>query len=154
MPRVERVLAIGQYDDRRGELVQPAYEVAQEIQGGVVGPVHVLDDQHGRPGELGQDRVERQLRVIRRERLLERPRSTAERVPQRLQGWWRQEVVAGADQDPDLGPDRARQLPDQTGLADTGLAGHQDGGTLPVPCRLDDVEQVLDLVVPFDKLNR
>ena len=46
------VVAVGEHQHAR-QLRDPPGQVAQHVQGGVVGPVHVLDHQHGRPaGEL------------------------------------------------------------------------------------------------------
>jgi hypothetical protein len=52
------VVAVGQDQDGR-QLGDPACQVAQHVQGGLVGPVDVLDDQNGRvpgPVELGPQR--------------------------------------------------------------------------------------------------
>ena len=52
---VQLVVAVGE-DEHGGQVRDPADEVTQRVEGRVVRPVNVLDDQHGRmfrPGQFG-----------------------------------------------------------------------------------------------------
>ena len=59
------VVAVGQHEHGR-QLGDPAGQVPQHVQRGLVGPVHVLDDQHGRvPGPVQLGRAARRARASR-----------------------------------------------------------------------------------------
>ena len=106
-----------------GRSTHPSPDVAQHVQGGVVGPVHVLHDQHGGPAA-----VRRARRAGPRGRRRGRPRAApsracrlcSARVAQRAEGARRDEVVARAEQHPHVivGPDERTH---EAGLADPGL---------------------------------
>ena len=52
------------HDQEHRDLADPSREKAQQIEGGLVGPMHVLDDddrQRSRLAQLGQERVEELL---------------------------------------------------------------------------------------------
>jgi hypothetical protein len=120
------VVAVGEHQ-HAGQLRDTPGEVADDVQGGVVGPVHVLDDhQRGPVGELlvhgAEDRVP--LRD-RRRGLGQRPVAAAGHVPERTQRARRHQVVAHADQHASVRPRVLRERPDQARLADPGLAGDQ-----------------------------
>ena len=105
---LQRVLAtdlvgpVGQ-EQQRGQVVDPPADVAQQVERGAVGPVHVLDDQHGRPvrvGQLLEDGREHLAEVVRGERGGERPAHVPHRVAQRAERAGRQQVVAGSGEHP------------------------------------------------------
>ena len=88
---------VGQ-DQQRGQVVDPPADVPQQVERGAVGPVHVLDGQHGRPvrvGQLLEDGREHLPEVVRGEGGGERPAHVPHRVAQRAERAGRQQVVAG-----------------------------------------------------------
>ena len=138
------VVAEGQHDDG-GQVGDAAPEQAQEVQRGVVGPVHVLDDQHRRPArtaQLGEHRLEHGVPVgARRDRRRQRPGRAPRRVLQRAERTRRDQVVAGAAQHPGARGQRRDRGADQAGLADPGLAGHQRHAAPPVRGRGEELRQ-------------
>jgi hypothetical protein len=127
------VVAVGQ-QQHAGQGRDPPGQVADHVQGGVVGPVHVLDDHHRRPaGQLLVDGPEHGVPTGHR---LHRPGQGAPgapgHVPERAQGARRDQVVAGPDEHPGVGRRLPRERPDQARLADPGLAGdeHDRAATL------------------------
>jgi hypothetical protein len=106
-PTVQRVIGRrgtiphGHHDQgtQRGN---PPGQVAEHVQGGVVGPVHVLDDHYGEswPGELGDCRVEYLLADTIGQRLVQRATRAGRGVAQRAERPRGQQVVAHAAQHP------------------------------------------------------
>ena len=117
---VRRVLAVGQ--DQHGRRVrQPATEVDEQVERCLVGPVQVLDDDHGRLGEQVEQRREAFVpaRVARHHRG-EPSAGLVGDVVQRLQGTRRGQWLAGAE--PHGSVVTASERAHQTRLADAGLA--------------------------------
>jgi hypothetical protein len=123
------VVAVGDNQQRPGALHPPPQE-HQQVQGGLVGPVGVLDHDHLAPRrlcELVQERGEDGLpRPPRGEQLGEPAARLPGDVVQRPQGTGREQRVTGPQQGPDV-----RRLPlgeplDHRRLADAGLARQQD----------------------------
>ena len=100
------VVAVGE-DEHRGQPGDPPGEVAQRVQGGVVGPVHVLDDQDPRvvrPVQFGAQRGQQPVPVAAvGHRLAEFRPDAADQVPERAQRPRGGQVVAVANQHPALG---------------------------------------------------
>jgi hypothetical protein len=121
------LVAVGRHDHGR-QVDHPAPDVAQHVEGGVVGPVDVLENKDGRTGAVRQVREQRgehRVAVARGQCRGERPTGAADRVTQRAQGARRDEVVARTEQDAgpvgpveDEGADEAR-------LTDAGLPRDQ-----------------------------
>ena len=103
------VVAVGR-DDERVRAVDAAAEHTQDVEGGIVGPVNVL--QHERPAAL-QRRCRNGPRVA----------GIEPDVEERPQGRRRREVLARAPQDI---ADTVRERPDERRLADAGLAAQED----------------------------
>jgi hypothetical protein len=154
---VAQLVAVGQHQHARQPRDAPG-EVAEHVQGGVVGPVDVLDDQYRRPaGQLlvhgGEDRLppgprlhglgQGQRGVLR-----------SGHVPERSQRPRRDQVVARAHQHPGLGRRLPREPPDQHRLADPGLTGdeHDRASTLPGPP--EHLPQPAKLGVPLQQARR
>ena len=132
MAAVHLVVAVGQ-QQHRGEVGDAPDQVAQQVQGGLVGPVHVLHDQHGGvpgPVQLVQQRGEERVPVAG---VAQRPgqvgTDAAGEVADRAQHARRRQVVAVAHEEPRVGWEVVAQLAHQARLADAGLAGDQDHGT-------------------------
>jgi hypothetical protein len=124
------VVAVGQHQ-HAGQVGDPPGEVADHVEGGVVGPVHVLDDHHRRPvGELlvggTEDRVPLRRDVHDR---VQRSVGDACHVSERPERARRHQVVAHPDQHASAIPCLLGERPDQTRLADSGLAVHQHDRT-------------------------
>ena len=158
---LQRVLAaelvgpVGQ-EQQRGQVVDPPADVAQQVEGGAVGPVHVLDDQHGRPvrvGQLLEDGREHLAEVVRGEGGGERPADVPHRVAQRAERAGRQQVVAGTGEHPP-GPQGAGERAHEARLADAGLAGDEhDRSRSPGGAVERGVEQP-QLAVAFEQARR
>ena len=94
-------------------------EVADHVQGGVVGPVHVLDHHRGRAGQLLVHGAEHGVPPGPRLHRLGQgappaPRAMSRNGP-RVRG---DQVVAGADEHPGVGRRLPRERPDEARLAD------------------------------------
>ena len=97
----------------------------EPVQGGLVGPVHVLDDQHG---GLGAQRLDhRPVAALRGRGPVEQRRDPAAEpvrdVVQRAEGAGGEQVVAGPRQHPHLAGRRRDERLDQAGLPDARLSG-------------------------------
>ena len=154
MLAAQLVLAVGEHQYAR-QLRDPPGQVAEHVQGGVVGPVDVLDQQHRRPaGQLLVDGPEH--RVPGRPRLDGRGqggRGPAGHVPERPQGPRRDQVVAGPGEHP--GPaGLPGERPDQTGLADPGLAGDEHDRAPALPDSPERLAQPAKLGVPLQQARR
>ena len=118
-----RVVAVGE-QQHAGQLRHPPGEVADDVEGGVVGPVDVLDDQHrGLGGELPVDGAEDRVALRGLHGGVQRAVAAAHHVAERAERAGGHQVVADADEHPDAGP--LGERPHQAGLADPGLAGDQ-----------------------------
>ena len=110
--------------------MEPPADVAQGVQGRVVGPVQVLDDEHGRPSPRSQlepqGLVDRLPVGVGRQRVGERSGVLQGRVAQRSERARREQVVAAADEHPGPVSDRCHEGAHQAGLADACLAEQQD----------------------------
>ena len=146
---------VGQ-EQQRGQVVDPAADVPQEVEGGAVGPVHVLDGQHGRPvrgGQLLEDGREHLPEVVRGEGVGERPAHVPDRVAQRAERTGRQQVVAGTGEHPP-GPQGAREPAHEARLADTGLAGDEHDRSRSSGGALERSGEQAQLVVAFEQARR
>jgi len=136
------VVAVGEHEDG-GQLGDPPDEVAQRVERRVVGPVHVLDDQHGRvlgPGQLAAQRGQHPVPVAA---VLHGPAElgahAAHQIAERSQRPRGGEIIAVADEHPALrGQMRAQRL-DQARLADACLAHDQHDRPVPARGRLHRV---------------
>jgi len=125
------LVPVGDDQHRRGPL-QPPPQEHQQVQGGLVGPVGVLDHHHlpRRLGKLVLERGEDGLAWAPRGEQLGQPAARlAGDVVQRPQGPRREQRVAGPQQEPGLRRLPLGEPPDQHRLADAGLARHQDDAT-------------------------
>ncbi len=136
--RPDLVVAVGRDERRRGRGDPPA-QVAQQVEGPAVGPVHVLEDDDGRPAAAVQLVEQRREHGIGRRRPVRRSlhRSRNGRaeprcdVDERAQRPGRRQRVAGSDQHPGVRPDPLGEAAHDGGLADAGLAVEQDEPALP-----------------------
>ena len=148
------VVAVGQHQHRR-QAGDPACQVSQHVQGGLVGPVHVLHHQDGRvpgPVQLGPQRGQHCVPLAA---LGQRPgqlgADLADQVPERPQGPRGAEVVAVADQQAPLGRQQPAQRPDQARLADAGLAGDEHQPALAGRRLVGGLGELGELAVAFEK---
>ena len=130
MRRADLVVAVGD-DEDRGQVRDVPAGVPQHVQRRLVGPVHVLDDQHARAGEHVEDRREHGLPVVPGERRGQRTTGVGGRVAQRAQRARREQVVAGPDEQPGAPARVAQEGADQAGLADPGVAVDEDDAAAP-----------------------
>ena len=94
-----QVVAIGDDQEAR-QPVESARREAEEVEGGLVRPVDVLehDDRSCGRGHLGHERVRHRDRIPRRERPVEWAGPSAHHVSHGPEGSRSEEVVAAADQ--------------------------------------------------------
>ncbi len=121
-------------------------QVPQQVEGGVVGPVHVLHREHGhrRPVQLGDGRGEHPLGPTGPDRRGQRPGGVDGRVAQRPERAAGAQVVAAPDEGAHAPVERRQERPQQAGLADAGLALDQHHAAVPGPGRGDRLEQRVD----------
>jgi hypothetical protein len=126
MPRRDVVRTAGEHDERV-HAVQPPRELAQRVEGGVVGPVHVLDQQERRPlaREAGQQRLQQVVAGAVGERGPQRRWAVPGDVAQGAEGPRGEQVVAAAAQHGPVGRQVGRERAHQCGLADACLAGDE-----------------------------
>ena len=145
---------VGQHQ-QRGQTVEAAREIAQHVEGGVVRPLHVVEDEHRRAGraELGDGGVEHRLRTT-----AERPFEGAARARhgllQRAEGTGREQVVADPDQHPHVAGELRHEPADEAGLADPGLAGHERGPAVPGPRPVQRGAQHAQVVAALEETGR
>jgi hypothetical protein len=149
------VVAVGA-DQQAGQGGHPPAQVADDLEGGVVGPVEVLDEHHRRAGgQLAVDGVEDGVApgpaVDGRG---QGPAGLAGHVPERPEGARGGEVVADAGQHPGPRPGRGRERPDQAGLADAGLARDQHHRPTAPAGPVQRLPQPAELGVPFQQAPR
>src|SRR3954465_104772 len=88
-----------QHEERR-QRTDAATDDGDGVEGCVIGPVNVLDDEDGRVRLRLELREEKRLHIVRRraaaERLVERGRRIAREVSERPEGAWDREIVASA----------------------------------------------------------
>ena len=116
----------GEHDERM-HAVQPPGELAQRVEGGVVGPVHVLDQQERRllAREAGQQRLQQVVAGAVGERGPQRRWAVPGDVAQGAEGPRGEQVVAAAAQHDPVGRQIGRERAHQCGLPDPGLAGDE-----------------------------
>jgi hypothetical protein len=127
MGTVELVVAVAGHDQGRHRL-HPAGQQPQDVQRRLVGPVHVLEDEHGR-GPRPQFVRERRHHLIRhrttRDDRLELAAGPLGDLQQRPQRAWCEERIAGPPKDPRKLAGRFAEPPQKRRLADPCLAADQ-----------------------------
>ena len=148
------VVAVGQHQDGR-QFGDPAGQVPQHVQGGLVGPVHVLHHQDGRvpgPVQLGPQRSRHRVPLAT---LGQRPgqlgADAADQVTERPQGPRGAEVVAVADQQAPVRRQQPPDRPDQARLADAGLAEDEHQPALAGRRLAGGLGELGELAVAFEK---
>ena len=124
---VDLVVAAGQHE-HRADVLDPPRRVAEDVERGVVGPVDVLDHEHGRRlgGELLEQRAEHAVdRLLVGQRGGERAVAPGGGVAQRAERARRHQVVARGEQHARPLGGVAGEGAHQARLADPGLAGHE-----------------------------
>jgi len=142
MGAVELVVAVGGHDQDRHRL-HPAGEQPQDVQGRLVRPVHVLEDEHGRgrrPQLAGQRRHHRMRHRAPGHDRLQLAAGPLGDLQQRAEGARREQRIAGAPQDPRRLAALVAEPPHERGLADPCLAAHQQ--QLPASAALDGLQPV------------
>ena len=127
------VVAVGQ-DEHGRQLGDPAGQVPQHVQGGLVGPMDVLHDQDRRvprPVQLPRQRGQHGVPVAGAQRPGQPGPDGAGQIAERPKGPGRAQVVTVADQQPPLGRQQPAQRLDQARLADPGLAQDQHQPAVP-----------------------
>jgi len=127
MGTIERVVAVaGQDQGRQG--LHPAGQQPQDVEGRLVRPVHVLEDEHGR-GPCAQLMRERRRHLVRhrptRDDRLEFTPGPISDVEERPERTGREERVAGAPEDPCRLAAGFAEPPHEGRLADPCLAADQ-----------------------------
>ena len=146
---------VGQ-QQQRGQVVDAPPDVAQQVQGRAVGPVHVLDGQHRRPvrgGQLLEDGREDLAGVVGGQGGGEGPADVPDRVAERTERARREQVVAGTSEHP-ARTQRAGERAHQAGLADPGLAGDEDDRSGPVGRAVEGGVEHPQLGVAFEQARR
>ena len=129
------VVAVGE-NEECGQPVDAPDEKAQSVQGRLVRPVHVLDDEYRRMRSDGQLSVEGLVDAVPvtavRDGSGQLGTHTADEVAERPQRAPSGEIIALADQDPSTPGKPVGQRPDQARLADSGLTEDERHRTGPV----------------------
>jgi hypothetical protein len=142
MGAVERVVAVGGHDQGRHRL-HPAGQQPQDVEGRLIRPMHVLEDEHRR-GPRPQFVRQRRCHLVRhrptlhdRLELTPRPFGDTEERPKRT---GREERIAGAPEDPRRLAALFAEPPHERCLADPGLAADQQD--LPARAALDGLQAI------------
>jgi hypothetical protein len=148
------LVAVADHQQRR-QAVDPPGQVPDDVQGGGVGPVGVLDDDHGRAlGEahLGEQGVQEGVAVVAGQP--GQAPGVAGHVPERPQRPRGEQVLARPDQHPGRRPGALGELLEQRGLADPGLPRDQHGRPPALPGVLEGGRQAPELGVALDQGHR
>ena len=127
LAQVEVVVAIGG-DDEGGHRLHLPGQQPQDVEGGLVGPLHVLEHEHGRraPRELAQQHRRHLVRsCVARGDVREVATGVLGHVEQRAQGARREQRVARAPQDPRRSPVLVGEPARERRLAGPGLPGDE-----------------------------
>ena len=114
------------HEQERRKLGDPPGDVAQHVQGRVVRPVHVVDDQYRGSRPQLRHRGSGDVGGGVGQRCRQRPRTTAGRLQERRQRSHRQQVVASSGEHPHRGRQLGQERPDQARLADPGFPAEHD----------------------------
>jgi hypothetical protein len=148
------VVAVGQHQHSR-QLGDPAGQVAQHVQGGLVGPVHVLHHQDGRvpgPVQLGPQRSQHRVPLATLGQHPGQPGADlADQVTERPKSPRRAQIVAVADQQTPLGRQQPPDRPDQARLADARLPGDEHQPTLAGRRLTSGLGELGELTLAFEK---
>ena len=113
-----------------------------------------IDGRLRRQRELGQQQA---VDLVRRraggQRLLQRRRQRAGQVVDRAERPRDREVVAGAEQYARVGIEIGDEAGDEGGLADPGLAGHDDDATVTPRCRDPRLREHSQCPFPLQELH-
>jgi hypothetical protein len=140
MRAVELIIAVAGHHQRRHRL-HPAGEQPQDVQGRLVGPVHVLENEHARDPRaqlLGQRRHHRVGHRATRHDRLQLAAGRLGDLQERPERARREERVAGAPEDPPRLAAPLAEPPQEGRLADPGLAADQQH--LPTRAALDGLQ--------------
>ena len=136
VPGPDLVVAVGHHHHRRRG-GHPAADEDQQVQGGLVGPVGVLDHRHHRPAsgvEQVQERAEQAVPGrLGGDKGRQLPAGLAGDVEQRAERARGPQRVAGPPEDAGVAALAVAEGADQRGLADPGLAADQHQAAVPVP---------------------
>ena len=152
MARIE--LVAGRQDEDRADPLDAARRVAEHVEGGVVGPVDVLDDEDGRAllRELLQQRGEDAIdRGVVGQRGRQRAGAPQRRVVQRPQRARRDEVVARRCEDACPVAQALDQRPHEARLADAGLARDERRRAAPLRALRHCADEDLELCVALEQ---
>ena len=137
MATIQLVVAVGQDDQRRCGANPPA-EIFEQIERRRVGPMHVLEHEHGwllANLQLVQESAEDREPVGGGSHQLQQRAFDSKRdVIERTQRLRREQRIAPTEQRARLGAMRGEEVFDQGGLADPSLAGHQRDAPLAGRC--------------------
>ena len=146
MLRADLVVAVGR-DQQNGCLIEPAAEVAEEVERRLVRPVDVLDDCDCRSrAELlescRKDLPPAKCPVEARRELVER----GERLG-------REQPVARRPDDPRLPGLLLSECADEGGLPDAGLAADEHEASMARSCRAEVLAESREVRAPLDQLH-
>jgi hypothetical protein len=142
MGAVERVVPVAGHDQGRQRL-HPAGQQPQDVQGRLVGPVHVLEDEHRRAPCAELVRQRRHHLVGHRPTLDHRLELAAGRLgdaQERPERTRREQRVAGPPEDPPRLAAGFAEPPEERCLADPGLAADQQDP--PARAALDGLQAI------------
>lgn len=154
---IQLVVAVGQ-DGQRRRAANPPAEIFEQIERRCVGPMHVLEHEHGRllaTLQLVQESAEDREPVGGGSHQLQQRALYLKRdVVQRTQRLRREQRVAAAKQRARLGALRREEILDQAGLADPGLAVHERDTTLAGSCLTQRFGESPQCGVALQQLHR
>ena len=158
MVGLQLVAAVGE-QQQRADIVQPAPEVAHEVERRGVGPVHVLDDQHGARFGIAQVAEQRREQAVPRaafvQRRRHRRRKAVGQVDQRAERPRRVQVFAAGDERRRGGRvERAHERLHQRGLADARFAVHEHARAVrAVPDTVEDFVQARQRRIALEQFH-
>ena len=141
------------HHDHGGELVDAAADVAQDVEGRVVGPVDVLEHEHGRPGpaQLGEDGGQHRVPVAVGERGGQRAAPAPGGVAEGSEGARGQQVVARALQHGRAVSRGPQERAHEARLADARFAGDEHDGARGPRRPIQRAFQHFELTVAFEQ---
>ena len=152
----ESLVAVAEHEQRARALDAPA-DIAQQIERGAIGPLHIVDHEHGRRAAIAQHREHAGEHLggvaPAAHRRGQRRWNVFEQIDQRTQRRRRKHRLAGAAKPLDIAAGAPREFGDEAGLAAPRLGAQQHAtpGHRGAPQRGDALAQQRQLGAAFEQ---
>ncbi len=132
-----------------------ASDIADHIQGRLIGPMGILDDHHRRAQSAGEqiDHRPEHSDPLTPLQGVEQRCVVVGHIPQRSQRSRGEQIVAATPQHVRVSSDLRHEPSRQRGLSDPGLATNQGNGARAVSGALPRVPELLQLALTLEKLH-